>query len=255
MPKQEPETGSKVHWENHSASISRTRHRWDTASLFPWCPGLLETSVRCHMLKPLQYTLLGPNHSMREDSKMQAVMSWGTPIQHLTPWSLSHTGLQREGAIPFEGWRADISVQTPAGQPGASLVGRPSDPLGLRSSSCDTTTAQPRCWPGGVAATPAPARNVWQQAAHAQLKVVRIWPFEGRTWALELICHCQPQEPDWPWGCFIWKWNFYCCFSLISPRISHIPQNIRAWCKIVPSSSFLYPFFRGSSAMRLSPLL
>lgn len=65
-------------------------------------------------------------------------------------------------------------------------MGRTNDPLGLCSSSCDTTTAQPCCWPGDVVATPAPARNVWQQAAHAQLKVVRIWPSEERTWALEL---------------------------------------------------------------------
>lgn len=52
-----------------------------------------------------------------------------------------------------------------------------------------------------------------------------------------------------------WKWNFSCCSSLRAVRDPQIPQNIRAWCKIVPASSFLNPSFRGFWEMRLSPIL
>lgn len=56
-----------------------------TQLLFPWCPGLLGTSTKWHVLKLLQHALQGPNHNTREVSKVQAVMSRGVPIPHLTP--------------------------------------------------------------------------------------------------------------------------------------------------------------------------
>lgn len=130
----------------------RTGYGWGTAALFPRCPGLLGTSTRWHMLKPLQHALQGPNRSVREVSKVQAAMSRGVPIPHLAPWSLSHMG-PCGGAVHFGERTADISIQTPPDQPAASLAGRTSCLVGLCSGSCDTTAAQRSSWPGGVVAT------------------------------------------------------------------------------------------------------
>lgn len=132
---------------------------------------------------------------------------------------------------PFWGRTADISVQTPPGQPRASLMGRTSYLVHLCSSSW--TPPQPNravglglLWPQ----QPLPG-NVWQQAAHAHPKVVRIWPFEGGTWALELqSATANPGNQTQPWGCFIWLievrflWSFFTDTSQGPPNT----QNIRA---------------------------
>lgn len=81
---------------------------------------------------------------------------------HPTPHTLEPEpqGTSAWRCCPFWGRTADISVQTPPGQPRASLMGRTSYLVDLCSSSCDTSTAaQPSCRPGVVVATATPARK------------------------------------------------------------------------------------------------
>lgn len=203
----------------------RTGYGWGTAALFPRCPGLLGTSTRWHMLKPLQHALQGANHSAREVSKMQAAMSQGVPIPHLTPWSLSHMG-PCGGAVHFGERTADISIQTPPDQPAASLAGRTSCLVGLCSGSPTEQLAWGCC---GHSSSYQQTRGS-RQPRESTRERSGFGPLKGGPGPWSPSLTLPNPGTTWLWGCFVclMEVRFLRLFFTDTSQGPPNTQNIRA---------------------------